>query len=489
MNRRLLLQVTAPAVALGVALLGASLASVWSISRLEQDLAGVASANAASLEAAQELQIKLRQLRLHSFLAALDPTPERRALVEQDAREFETSLALARRYTTRADGRELVARIDAEYAAYRAEIARAGEMVARSWSRAEAVAWADAHPVSPLLATCDALLESNREEMGRTVREGREVGGRVRAGVLFLGVAGPVAGLVMGVGIAQGLSRSIARLNVRVRDVQGELDQDVGAVELSAGGGLHQLDAQLVAVLDRVRDVVGRLQQQQREMVRAEQLAAVGQLAASVAHEVRNPLVAIKLLVGSALRGGDGRDLTAEDLRVIHGEVERLERTVQTLLDFARPPALAREPADLAACVSAALDVVAVRLRQQGVTADVRQPDGPVTAAVDRGQFPTVLVNLLLNALDAMPSGGRLAVVVTATSGGASVEVRDTGAGIGDVADRLFTPFHTTKPTGSGLGLSVCRRVMEAHGGGITAADGPGGGAAFRLTLPPTPGN
>ena len=136
-----------------------------------------------------------------------------------------------------------------------------------------------------------------------------------------------------GFGIARGLSRSIAQLRVRVEDVRAQLAQDVGSVRVE-GGGLGGLDAELAQVTARVREVVEQAQRREREALRAEQLAAVGQLAAGVAHEVRNPLVAIKLLIEAALAGGE---LTADDLRVIHGEVGRLERAVQGLLDFARP--------------------------------------------------------------------------------------------------------------------------------------------------------
>ena len=116
-------------------------------------------------------------------------------------------------------------------------------------------------------------------------------------------------------------------------------------------------------------------------------------------------------------------------------------------------------------------------------------PDRPVVGFVDRGQFATVLVNLLLNALDAMPKGGRLEVELEAAeNGGARLAVRDTGSGIPpEMAGRLFTPFATTKPTGTGLGLSLSSRILKEHGGDVTAGNRPEGGASFVVTLPPAP--
>src|SRR5262249_44655027 len=121
-----------------------------------------------------------------------------------------------------------------------------------------------------------------------------------------------------------------------------------------------------------------------------------------------------------------------------------------------------------------------------GVAVEVRQPEAPAVALVDPGQMKTVTVNLLLNALDAMPRGGRLLVELGAEAGGAvRLQVSDSGTGIAaGVAERLFRPFVTTKPTGTGLGLSICRRVLESHGGRIEASNRPDGGACFTVTLP-----
>jgi signal transduction histidine kinase len=205
-----------------------------------------------------------------------------------------------------------------------------------------------------------------------------------------------------------------------------------------------------------------------------------------VAHEVRNPLMAIKMLVEAALRAANPRPFTPENLAVVHGEVARLERTVQGFLDFARPPALVRQVIDLRRVVGESVALVGTRARQQRVGLEVSQPEQPVVGAVDRGQLCTVLVNLLLNALDAMPSGGRLNVrLERAGEGEVCLSVADTGSGIAaEVEGQLFTPFISTKPTGTGLGLCISRRIVEEHGGHLAGANRPGGGACFTVVLP-----
>src|SRR5262249_24365638 len=207
----------------------------------------------------------------------------------------------------------------------------------------------------------------------------------------------------------------------------------------------------------------------------------VGQLAASIAHEVRNTLTSIKLLVGAALNGRYPKGLSETDLQVIHDEVGRLERKVQALLDFARPVEAEHHAEDVAGIVHQVVDLVQERLRQQSVSLNLTLPKEPMTAELDRDQFQGVLVNLIFNALDAMPRGGQLDVRLNRDGPGRfQLTVSDTGPGIDDaVADRLFTPFTSTKATGTGLGLSVSRRVVEAHGGQLTASNRDGGGACF----------
>jgi signal transduction histidine kinase len=170
---------------------------------------------------------------------------------------------------------------------------------------------------------------------------------------------------------------------------------------------------------------------------------------------------------------------------VIHDEIGRLERKVQGLLDYARPLEVNRRPTDLTGVVLQVADLVKERLRQQSVRLNLDLPPGPVTAEIDRDQFQGVLVNLVQNALDAMPGGGSLDVGLSREPPDRlRLSVADTGPGIDPtVAGRLFTPFFSTKPTGTGLGLSVSRRVVLAHGGALTAANRAGGGACFTIDL------
>jgi two-component system sensor histidine kinase HydH len=487
MHRRTLYQAAFPAIAIGLVLLAACLASLWSINRLQENMATILSRSVRSLEAAGEMEIKLRQLRFHAFVYAMDPdnsTKDRWAEVEKDHRGFEAALEISRKVATPEEG-PLIAEITQGYKDYRKRLAESGTYPRQLRTREDFIAWADAHPVQPLLQSCNKLLDAARETMNNTARSSEDVGARTRAVLIALAVLGPLGGSLAGYGVARALSRTIAQLRIRIEDVHARLDQEAGAVEFGGLRGGADLNRQFDRLAERVGEMVGQFQRQQQEILRAEQLAAVGRLAASIAHEVRNPLTSMKLLVGAALAGDEENALTTEDLRVIHREIGRLERTVQGLLDFARPAAPRRAATDLRAVAAQALDLVRARAQQQGVALDLRAGAKPAEAEVDRDQMETVLVNLFLNGLDAMPGGGRLTVEIGEEAGGVVLEVRDTGPGVPEsVKGRLFTPFTTTKETGTGLGLSICRRVVREHGGEIAASDGHGRGACFTVTLP-----
>jgi signal transduction histidine kinase len=180
---------------------------------------------------------------------------------------------------------------------------------------------------------------------------------------------------------------------------------------------------------------------------------------------------------------------------VLEEEMTRLEHLIQTFLDYARPPLLERRSFEAREVVQQVVSLVSARAGQRGVNIECALPEQPVELLADVGQFRQVLLNLLLNALDATEEGGTvwLEVATEARLERAAarpgkwfiLRVADTGHGLPPaLGQRIFEPFVSTKETGLGLGLSICKRLVEAHGGEITAADRPGGGAIFTVRLP-----
>ena len=490
MDRRILIQITAPAVVIGFLLFGTCVVSAWMVNHLQANLSNVLSENVTSLDAAQELETTVRQLHVHCYRYLSDPdrslVNEASAAIERDNAAFAAALARAERSAITAEEQECVQEIKEGHQRYQQafEKLRAEAAMPRQ-PRQDYRMLADETPIHLVIDPCERFMLLNKEMMNETRTQSERVSHILSVVMLLLGLVGPTSGLIIGWGMARGLSRSIHRLSVRVHDMAQQLEQDVASVSLSPDGDVRNLDRQLDKIVARVREVAQQLQQHQREMIRAQQLSAVGQLAASVAHEVRNPLMSIKMLVEAALRAEKPRPFTRENLTIIHHEIVRLEKTVQDFLDFSRPPVLQRKVCDLGEVVAAALALVQTRARQQKVAIGYERPENAILGLIDRDQFCSVLVNLFINALDAMPRGGRLEVRLNTSGDGITTEVRDTGEGIAPVIlETLFTPFTSSKPTGTGLGLCISRRIIEDHGGQLHGVNASDGGACFTLTLP-----
>jgi len=206
------------------------------------------------------------------------------------------------------------------------------------------------------------------------------------------------------------------------------------------------------------------------ELLATERLATIGKMAAHVTHEIRNPLSSIALNV--ELLEDDLADASEESrdlLRAIRREVERLTDLSGQYLSFARRGAQRLEVEDLREVVGEAAEFMRRELEQQGVSLELHNASAPVPATVDEAQIKQALYNLMRNAREAMPGGGRVTVSVSAGAGGGSdVVVEDEGVGLDEATRaRLFEPFFTTKSNGTGLGLAITRQIIEAHGGSI----------------------
>lgn len=473
-----------PFIVLGGLLALACLASTWYINRLQSDLARTVGHNVARMVAAEELQIRLRQLRLHSLVATADPVPHRRKRVEDDRQQVEAALAMAHRETASEDDLRLLETIERSYREYDAGLIADAIPEGKILTSEDLTRWADAHPVQGLLDPCRVLADRQRDQMAQSLE--RSETQTTWAGRLLLGLAlaGALGGLVAGYATARGLSIRAAHLSVRVRAVQAELDQEVGEMTLESPH-IGDLDIQLDRVIGRVKEVCQRLQDQERDLLRAEQLAAVGHLAAGLAHEIRNPLTGIKFLVEAALRPTNPSPLEVEDLRLIRQEIVRMERTIQGLLDYARTPSPNRHHHDFRDLVNEASGIARGRAEAKPVDLRVEVPAKPLPVTVDRDQILSLLTNLIFNAIEAAPPGSQVEIRANAADGMLRVEVKDGGLGIDPtIADRLFTPFTTTKATGTGLGLTIARRVVRDHGGTLSATNRPEGGACFSVLLP-----
>ena len=282
------------------------------------------------------------------------------------------------------------------------------------------------------------------------------------------------------------LARSIARpVGALVRGTEAIARGDLGArIEVLS-------DDELGTLARSFNDMVSRLAAHQRELLRAEKAAALGQLAAGVAHQINNPL---GVILGYAEVLADDRYDEAARRKAAAGvaaEARECRTIVQNLMALARPTALEVQPTDLGEVLDLACEKAGRYAGDGAVEVQRERPPEPVILETDPRKLEQALVNVIQNALEAMEPGGgtlELAVRRAERDGGAVIEVTDSGPGIGeDAQGRLFDPYFTTKRKGTGLGLAFAHELVRALGGSIAVESGPERGTTFRFALPARP--
>lgn len=480
-SQRLLWKIVLPFAGGGILLLTVGVLAAGYVIHLQNASAELLEWNVSSIRAAEELEIVIRETRyrLNQYLLTGDPHHLHEVRHLRETTEF--WIAEAERLATTVEEEQLLHQVREGYRRFLEARSRLTDNVDLEVVRQMA---RDILP-NDVLRPARLYLDLNEQHLSRSTDESRAVADRLVIGLLLLGLCGAVAGLVAGYGLARGVSRSILQLSVPVGDVAGQLEAVVGQVSVSAEPPLDDLEQILQLVSERVSTVIEQLQESQRTALRTEQLASLGQFAAGLAHELRNPLMSMKILIQAALEDVGEARLTGRDLMVLEEEIRRLEQLVQGFLDFARPPEAIRQTVSLIDVIAPAVSLLSAQAARRdvhvGTSVDAALP--PVEG--DPGQLRQVVLNLVLNAIDATPPGGRVDIYATEQNGVAVIRVEDTGCGLPDeLGESIFDPFVSTRETGIGLGLSICRRIVETHQGSMSAKTRPQGGAELTFTVP-----
>jgi signal transduction histidine kinase len=255
---------------------------------------------------------------------------------------------------------------------------------------------------------------------------------------------------------------------------------------------VHDETGRVVGASMFFKDLTRVEQLEERERLR-DRLAAVGEMAAAIAHEVKNPLAGIEVMAGLLRRKITAAPEAQKVLTDIINEAKMANKIVQEVLEFVRPIRLQVDRTAVADAVQAAVHLADTKVPRGAIGVNVNVPEGLPLIQGDHHQLTQLFTNLLTNAYEAMDGRGRVSITASATQiddgearrDAVLVELTDEGPGMpSEVADRVFSPFFTTKPQGSGLGLAIVRKIVDAHDGSIDLQTAPGSGTKIRIVLP-----
>ena len=273
-------------------------------------------------------------------------------------------------------------------------------------------------------------------------------------------------------------------LNIVLFNVVGLATGYLSQRRMSVTARYRQVARDLDRSYAELKERTDALQEAQSSLRRAAQLSTLGELSAGIAHEIRNPLGSIRATAQILADASTPEDKRREFSEILVKEVDRLNEVVHRFLDFARSRELELQAVDLNDLVTAVLDLCSHEIGSAGIDVHTTLGDRARVKA-DPDQLRQALLNIIINAVQAMPAGGVLSASTRADGDVVRCDIRDTGSGIAEEhLDHLFDPFFTTKPDGTGLGLAIAHRIANAAGGEIEVSSRPNAGSTFTLVLP-----
>ncbi len=299
---------------------------------------------------------------------------------------------------------------------------------------------------------------------------------------LFAGIygLGAIVSIIAGLVLSRHITRPLLALTQGVRSVTaGDYSRTV-----PAGGGAEM--SELALGFNKMAAQLNRMHSLEKELRRRDRLSALGEAVAVIAHEVRNPLGIIKSSTELVQKRAQLAPAEHKLLDYVIDEVRRIDALVREFLDFAHPAALIKSPVDIAHIVARVAGAAELDLKKRQVSIKAILPATPVMVYGSEDQLHQAMLNLILNAADAMPGGGVIRIELTQLDNTrVSIAVEDEGMGVADDKRvKIFEPFFTTKAKGTGLGLPKVKSIAEAHEGEVVYEDAVGGGALFRIVLP-----
>ncbi|MBN1199737.1 MAG: MCP four helix bundle domain-containing protein [Bacteroidales bacterium] len=449
--------------------------------------------NISNIRAAKELEITLHGIRAISLNYIIDKDSSWVESLREKEVEFARVLENARQSANTTEETLLIRQIGALFSNYEQNLknAMASERQGDTLIANALLVHGSRDLINTIEDKCLALVLSNQNSQASYEKRIRRNNDIVRTAMYWFGIGGLALGLILGWLVARILLNPIYKLVLKVRDAAGS--ELVEHVRMSPGKELEEIDLHINRMISRINQAHEELRQNQELLEKSSKLAAIGKIAPAIAHEIRNPLAAIKMLIYTMKKEGGISEEKSYDLQVILGEISRMENFLQSFLQYARPVTPQLKEVEVLPVIREMIHLMAPQMTQNRIELKESFAEARCYVQTDTDQLKQVLMNLLRNATEAMQEGGVLTVATAlsevklneGTGSIVRIVISDTGHGIpGEVIGSLFDPFVKGGATGTGLGLSISQRIIELHHGWISAVNNPTKGATFTIHLP-----
>lgn len=455
---------------------------IWYTYRIEEQITTVTDKNMVALEAAEDLEIALANQKGFVSYYFLDGNPDWLRQLGEYHKRFERKLSEVQSLVQTLEQIETIDLIDAEYRQYVKVRKKVIELYESGKSDVGAILHEEVRErFFTILDLCDKFKTVHVQNIITARQESRAEALRLRTIAVLAILMNFTLALILAMIVVKEILGPIRRL------IQAVTHEEVVTKKENV---IKVLSHRVYDLIDSMDSTQSELERSRETLLQAKKLAVVGKLAAGMAHSIRNPFTSVKMRLFSLERTLELTDTQQEDFDVISEEIRHIDTIVQNFLEFSRPPKLAMQPISPSSVVDTVLQLLSHRLKSYDVRVETARDGLLPTVNADPDQLKEVLVNLVINACEAMERGGTIRIEELVSKGPtgnreAVIRVCDNGPGIpAAIRDKVFDPFFTTKEEGTGLGMSIAKRILTEHHGWIDIAATDGGGATVIVTLP-----
>lgn len=454
---------------------------VWYTYQMNRYMALIIERELASYKVAEALETALINQKGFVSYYFMDGDPVWLRQLGEYRQIFKTRMQEARRHTKAREQKQALDLIENEYLAY----ITTKDQVIHHYELGEREAGAELHPqvrrhFFKILDLCENYKKIHLDRIRQTEVRSRDQAQKLRI-IAITGIAAEfLLGLLLLVVLIKNILAPIRSLTREV-DTEGEITASDEVAALSQG---------VRGLIEDVDHTQLELERSRQHLLQTEKLALVGKLAAGMAHSIRNPFTSVKMRLFSLERSLELSDIQKDDLQVISEEIRHIDTVIQNFLEFSRRPKLEMQKISPSTIVDRTLQLLSHRLKSYNVTIEIMRTNPLPEILADAEQIKEVLVNLVMNACEAMGKGGRITISEDESfyrplKRVAVIRISDTGPGIpAPTREKVFQPFYSTKEEGTGLGLAIANRIIEEHGGQIEIESSQDMGATFVIMLP-----